>query len=212
MRPTRYGIIALFWIWLAILPQQEATPVFLALTSPRPGEALQGVVTIVGTTAVDGFAASEVSFAYSHNKLSGWFLIHESQLPVTQDAVATWDTTTITDGDYDLRLTVLLADGSLQQIFVEGVRVRNYTLIETNTPAPTATLNATQSPVPTATLTRTPVVMATAPKHSETPLPTNPAKLAGSDVLGSLAKGGLVTAGLFLVGGLYLAVKSLFRR
>jgi hypothetical protein len=211
MHPWKLSLMMLFWFWLAIYARQNTEPGGLLVTSPKPGEALQGIVTITGTTALPGFTSAEVSFAYSHDKPEVWFLIQESQQAVTDGTIATWDTTTITDGVYDLRLVVNQADGNQPQVQVAGVRVRNYTLIETNTPAVTATVNATQSPLST-TLTRLPEVTVTAFKQTLTPLPTNPAQVMGGDILGSLVKGGLAAAGLFLLGGLYLGLKYLARR
>jgi len=211
MHSWKSSLLMLFWFWLAVLVRQNTEPAGLFITSPGPGEALQGIVTITGTTALSGFTSAEVSFAYSLGKPEGWFLIQESQQAVTDGTITTWDTTTITDAVYDLRVVVNLADGSRQQVQVAGVRVRNYTLIETNTPVPTTTVNATQSPLPS-TPTRLPEVTATAFKRTLTPLPPNPAQVAGGDILGSLAKGGLAAAGLFLLGGLYLGLKYITRQ
>ncbi len=208
-------MMLLFWFLSAVFARQNTKPLKALIISPGPGEALQGIVSITGTTALAGFVSAEVSFAYSDEKQEGWFLIQASCKAVTDSVIATWDTTTITDGVYDLQLVVTLADGRQQQLEVAGVRVRNYTPIETDTPVPAVTVNLTQSPLPSTlplTPTRPPVVTAGTLKGTLTPLPTNPAQVAGGDIVGSLVKGGLAAAGLFLVGGLYLGLKYLTRR
>ncbi len=212
MQSLKTGILLFLLILPAAFTRQNSPSSGLSILSPGPGEALQGIVSIRGTTALANFVSAEVDFAYSRLKQPDWFIIQDSQEPVTDGTIATWDTTTITDGIYDLRLVVSLSDGSQQQVLVTGVRVRNYSTIETNTPAPTATMNATQSPVPpTATATLKPTRTATKYAGTLTPLPTNPAGLAGRDVLGTAAKGGLLVVGLFLLGGLYVGLKSLNR-
>jgi hypothetical protein len=210
MHAWRSSLLMFFWFWLAVIARQNSQPSVLSITTPGPGDALQGIITITGTTAVSGFASAEVSFGYSHAKPSGWFLIQESQKAVTDAVVATWDTTTITDGIYDLRLVVTLTDGSQQQVQVAGIRVRNYTPIETNTPLPTTTTNPAQVKR-SVTPSELPEVTATAFKLVLTPLPSNPAEVGNGDILTSLARGGLAAAGLFLLGGLYLGIKHLIR-
>jgi len=200
-------ILWFFLTWLALPSVMAASPQ-VAVVSPRPGEALQGVVTITGASAVAGFVSMEVAFAYSSDPGRTWFLIQESQQPVTGGALATWDTTTITDGDYDLRLLVSLKDGAQQQVVVKGLRVRNYTPVEASSPTLTPLVSATPRPtlVPTCTATIT-LIPPTA-----TPLPPNPAQFTRVDYLASLVQGGAIALLLFLALGIYLEAKTLLRR
>lgn len=203
-------LLRFLWIlvtWLA-LPSVIAASPQLAVVSPRPGEALQGVVTITGSSAVDSLVAMEVSFAYSRDTGRTWFLIQESQQPVSGGALATWDTTTITDGDYDLRLLVSLKDGAQLQVVVSGLRVRNYTPVEASTPTLTPLVSAT--PWPTLAPTGTPTLTSIPP--TTTPLPPNPAALTHVDYLTSLAQGMAIAMLLFLALGIYLGVKGLLKR
>jgi len=202
--------LGVVWLLLVAAASPTPTPEKLSLTSPRPGEALQGVVTIQGTTAIAGYASAEVQFAYSQSKSKDWFLIENGQQPVVDGIIATFDTTTITDGVYDLRLVASLVDGSQQKVEVDGLRVRNYSLIEADTPGATLTQDATQPIIATRTVTPPPVIGATrAP--TRLPLPVNPVRLGGNELVGSLLKGGLAVLGMFLFAGLYLALKSLHR-
>ena len=104
------------------------------IVEPRPGDVLQGVVKIAGSDDVPGFVSTEVSFSYADDPTGTWFLIAASVQPVTNDSLATWDTTVITDGDYVLRLRVYLTDGNSRETILSGLRVRNYTPVETPTP------------------------------------------------------------------------------
>ena len=51
------------------------------IDSPQNGEALQGVVEIMGTSEIVGFQGAEVAFAYGKDS-STWFLITGSDQPV----------------------------------------------------------------------------------------------------------------------------------
>lgn len=179
------------------------------ITSPVSGQALQGSVPILGASSIDGFQAAELSFGYAQDSTGSWFLIAESDQPVVEGELAQWDTTTITDGEYTLRLIVRTADGKETSVTVPNLRVRNYTPIETDTPAvePTSlTIAETPAPTTTSTPTITPV------PPSATPLPPNPAEIGPQDITLSLGKGVLATLGVFLVIGLYSSVRRFLRR
>jgi hypothetical protein len=180
-----------------------------AINLPRPGDVLQGVVAITGSDDVPGFISGEVSFTYADDPTGTWFLISLLSQPVTFDRLATWDTTVITDGNYVLRLRVSLADGSTRETIVSGLRVRNYTPIETPTPTatvPTATVPTAILPTPVApTATPTPTItMTPTPFPTPTRMPNNPATLAPSDVSSSIVYGGLAVILSFILFGLYL--------
>ncbi|MGD8822838.1 MAG: hypothetical protein PVG63_07030 [Anaerolineales bacterium] len=125
---------------------------------PSEGEALQGVVTIEGSANHPDFSYYALSFTYADLSSPTWFPLSEpSRTPVTSGALGLWDTTSITDGNYILRLQVFLLDGSTLEAVVENVRIRNTSPIETNTPAPVIE-TLTPSPIPpTATSFPTPI-------------------------------------------------------
>lgn len=181
--------------------QQEiaASPEIL---SPQNGEAVKGPVAIRGTTAVEGLVSWEITFTYAGDAPETWFLLAVGQKAI-QDAILTqWDTTTITDGNYTLRLRVYLTDGGYQDAFVRDVRVRNYTPVETATPIPLPT--ATLTPVPPTSIPPTPTVTPLPP--TPTPLPPNPAALSRRHIQASVGYGALFTLLLFatLGAGAYL--------
>ena len=89
------------------------------ISDPQPGQALRGVVLIQGTAEHPAFDHYEVSFAYEPNPTADWFAIEAAgSSPVQNGQLASWDTTQIADGAYQLRLQVFSSDGSapLQQL------------------------------------------------------------------------------------------------
>ena len=183
------------------LPGMETQPVFIK--SPQPGQALQGIITIIGNIPADSFQNAELSFSYINNPTNTWFLIQSINEHVDNGTIAEWDTTTITDGTYHLRLTILTEDSKPIVIEVSNLRVRNYTPIETHTPTP---VTPTATPVPGAspTPTESPI------PPSTTPLPKNPAQLSTGDITLGFGKGILATIGVFALIGLYVVVRKIF--
>jgi hypothetical protein len=167
------------------------------ISEPRPGDVLQGVVNIVGNTGIPGFSSAEVVFSYADDTTSTWFLITTKSEPSTDQPLTTWDTSTITDGTYTLRLRVILTDGTHLDVLVPGLRVRNYTPIETPTPAPTA---PQATALPTITPTGTPF-------PTPTPLLQNRAIVSTLDVGSSIFYGGMATLLLFISFGLYILIR-----
>lgn len=168
---------------------------------PRAGQALQGVVLVSGSTNINGFQSAE--FAFSHAgasaRESDWFLIQYSDEPVEDGDLAVWDTTTISDGDYQLRVSVLLADGRTRETVVDNLRVRNYTAIETATPSP-----APEGAVEVSPTEVEPVLSVMTP----TALPANPVVLTGNDVRRNLITG--IIAGASILG--FLGFYTLLRK
>lgn len=173
-----------------------------SISAPTEGQYLQGQVTVKGTTQIPDFSSAEVAFAYASDPTGTWFTIQTASLPVTDDTLAVWDTSLITDGDYSLRLRVILVDGSSRDTTV-GVRVRNYTPV----PTPTAAMTATQPPVldiPTAIIiaaTETATVTVAPPASTPSALPPNPAGVTPGEIYSEFWRGALVVGVLVLVFG-----------
>lgn len=198
-------IVVIFGVLVFGPAQAQFTrPTGVEIASPRPGEAVQGVIPIVGSTFAEGFQSWKLSFGYTQGETESWFLIAEQTNIIRDDVLAEWDTSMITDGVYDLRLTVRLKNDDLAETIVEGVRVRNYTAIETNTPPPTSTAVPTQTIMPpTATASSTPTETLTL-----TPLPTNPVEISQRNITNSLSSGVIITTVSFLLMGLYLSIRK----
>ena len=192
--PALFLVVGL-WVLAGAFPgaafAQVDQPV---ITAPAAGDALQGVVSIEGTSQVDGFASTEISFEYSGDPTGTWFQIATSTQAVQAGVLASWDTTAISDGNYDLRLRVILSDGKSLEVMVTNLRVRNYTPVETPTPT---TVVPESTPLPTPTLTPTPFFTPTAQ-------PANPAALTTTQVVASIGVGGLAAVSLLLLLGLYV--------
>src|SRR5689334_21458541 len=107
---------SLLLLVLFLIATQDPPPV--AITSPVPEEWLRGQVTVTGKIDVPSFASAQLEFAYASNPTGTWFLIQAFSQPVGDSTLAVWDTTTITDGDYSLRLRVNLEDGTSQEVTV----------------------------------------------------------------------------------------------
>jgi hypothetical protein len=193
-RVAKLFFLAFFLTAVIAGPAAARTGLQPVVTNPRAGEVLQGAVTVAGSSDVPGFLSAEIAFAYSGDTTETWFLLAASSQPVEDGTLATWDTTTISDGDYVLRLGVILTDGSYLDTTVPDLRVRNNTPVVTPTPALTA-LQATLALVsmPTAT-----------PYPTPTPLPPNPVELTPTNVWKSIGYGGLGAIFLFVLLGIYL--------
>ncbi len=169
----------------AIVPRIE-------ITEPRPGQALQGTVRIIGSTNLRNFQHSDLSFSYKVNSTDTWFSLAESDTGVVNDLLAVWDTTVITDNIYQLRLTVTTKDNQKHVYMVEGLRVRNYSPIETNTPEP----KQDDDEIEGIQVTLEP----TKPLNTPTPFPTNPLTLQQSDLTESALRGVGAVVLIFLIG------------
>jgi hypothetical protein len=183
--------------------RQDAPPI--AITSPGPDEVLRGQVTVTGKVDVPSFVSTQLDFAYASNPTNTWFNIQRFSQPLTDSTLATWDTTSITDGDYVLRLRVNFEDGTSQEVTVP-VKIGNGLL-------PTATPEPTSTPEPDTVLIPTPFLLAASPTPSDvplptpTPLPSNPVSLGQNQIYASLARGALVILGLFALAGIIIRVR-----
>jgi hypothetical protein len=211
------SLILGFALLISFLPlrplSQESTPTVdkprLYITAPLTGQALQGSVPVLGRTRMPGFEHAELGFTYQDDPRQTWFLIKSFDEPDSEGLLADWDTTTLTDGVYQIRLVVYREDGRPPvEVIVPRLRVRNYTPIETDTPAPTATPQPGDTPLPSPT----PSPTATSIPLTATPLPTNAAMISTSEVRASMGKGILVVGLAFALGGIYLGLHRFLRR
>lgn len=180
---TKITLSLFFMVSLLLSPQRQADSV--RITSPGVGDSVQGIVEITGSVSTGAFAYAEVFFAYTSADNLNWFMINRFEQPVVSGVIARWDTTTITDGVYQLRLRVHYRDESYEDLIINPVIVRNYTLLETSTPA-AVTIAATA--LPTRIAPNLEIVFST-------PLPPNPAATSGTALKRSTITG-LVLAGI----------------
>ncbi len=192
----------------AVQPVSAQAAIPPVITSPSDGQVVQGQVQVNGVTDIPNFASAELDFGYDSDPTGTWFTIQSGLQPAAGGLLATWDTTTVSDGDYVLRLRVLLLDGSAQDALVK-VKVRNYTAVPTPSPAITPTATAMLQ-IPT------PIVIAASPTTTDEPappvdtptaLPPNPAGVTTVEIFSGFWRGALVVGLIVLVFGALLRLR-----
>ncbi len=179
------------------------------ITSPVESTVLRDIIPITGITTVEGFQSADLSFTYSQEPVENWFVITSMTDPVTDGLLTQWDTKSITDGDYHLRLQIHLQDGSVNEFIVRDLRIRNYTAIppeqsETMEAAGTAAISSTEDTIQLATVVPSQVPVLLTPMLSPVPLPDNPAALDRSKVFSMVRTSVLVTLLVFVILGLFV--------
>lgn len=167
---------------------------------PRSGETIQGQVVISGRTEVEGFLYSEVFFGYAEVGDNEWFFISRQEQPIRNGVISSWDTFTISDGVYNLRILIHLQDGKVIEMIVNNLEVNNYSNVNSDRLAEStfAPGNTSQS---TTTLTR----------KTATPSPANPAEIDQKKYMQVVFQGLLITFVSFIVFGIYIGIRKLSR-
>ncbi|MCJ7624200.1 MAG: hypothetical protein MUO76_11905 [Anaerolineaceae bacterium] len=190
-----YGLFLLFTGFLSLMWGEFLLVNSPQVETPEPGDVLQGVIVIVGSTKLSGFQSAEISFSYNSDDADERFLIHSSTEPISTGTLAVWDTTTISDGTYRLHIIVHLEDDRQVETVVPDLRVRNYTPVETGTP------NAEADPDIAVFETRntpTNIVVAT-----PTPFPPNQARITSEEIRNGLIQGAIFSATILIMIGIY---------
>lgn len=189
---------------LLLIAAQDEPPI--SITSPLAGDVLRGEVTITGKTDIPNFVSAQLDFAYASDTTGTWFAIQVFTQSVADSTLTTWDTTSISDGNYILRLRVNLADNTFQEVTVP-IQVGNDVAPVTPTVVPTATLNEIEVQIPTPFLLAASPTPTTPARPTPTALPTNPASLGQTAIFVSLGRGALVIFGLFALSGLIIRLR-----
>jgi hypothetical protein len=145
--------------------------------------------------------------AYTDDPTETWFRLAELLVPVEDGELWAWNTNSVSDGEYLLRLKLVNLDGTQQEARVR-IQVRNYTEAIVVTPTQEAT---SQPPMQV----DTPVVIQPSQTAAvivapitPTLLPANPAALTPGAILGGFWRGALAV----LAACLLVAVMILRRR
>lgn len=95
----------------------------IMITAPEPGQPISGTVEITGTASIPnfGFFKYEVSPMGSQN----WATISAGREPKINQVLGPWNTSSLTNGDYFLRLVVTDNVGVALEPCVIAVRVAN---------------------------------------------------------------------------------------
>ncbi len=195
------------------LPQEPAWEI----TSPVANARLRGTIEIRGSAYLGGnFWFYKVEYA-PLSAPEAWVVIIYAEREVREGLLGTWDTATVPDGTYNLRLTVVYPDGNYEQTPVRQVVVVNAEPTVTPTPTETPTLTPTPMVVlitPTVVVVQPTVVrFSPAPTlvATRTSLPEVPSSITFPDmgiVFNSVLFGALVAGGLFA----FVIIVNLIRR
>src|SRR5258707_10891458 len=135
-------------IWLLILtltilygigavgyPARAQDPNSAKITAPKDGDPLFGLVTVKGTASNPNMQRYVLEFDLQDTGSEQWFPIAG---PITQQVSAgilgQWNTTAVPDGRYQVRLRVVLRDGTVLDAIVQNLHVSN----KQPTPLPSA--------------------------------------------------------------------------
>lgn len=186
------------------VPTPEKVNIF---HSPTSGTALQGIILIEGEYPLEGITNAALSFSYKDDPRDTWFPIHEVESPDVMQFSYEWDTTTLTDGDYTLRI-IVIGDQHRFIDFMPDLRIRNYTAIETATPFPTST----QAEETIFIATNTPSSTESPVPIPATSLPTNPAQISTGEIGSSMGRGALIATSLLALFGFYHYLRNRRKR
>jgi PKD repeat protein len=117
------------------IPINTPQPVRITILSPVPGSIVAGNVLVYGTAIHPQFLQYQLEYGPDPNTGNLWYPINVSQVPVSGGVIGTWSTLGTQDGTYQLRLRVILRDGSQLSTVVGNIRVQN----RAPTPIPTST-------------------------------------------------------------------------
>ncbi|MGB8646877.1 MAG: hypothetical protein WCF84_16675 [Anaerolineae bacterium] len=134
---------------LAAPPRLNCSSTNAAITSPASGATVNGVVQVEGTAALPSdFQYYKLEFSPQGRDAFTVFsgLVRQS---VNGGQLAVWDSASVPDGSYSLRLRVVDTTGNYCEALVTGLVVQNSAPVQPTdipaTPAPTET----EGPVPT---------------------------------------------------------------
>ena len=170
----------------------------LVISSPTEGEVVEGIVEIRGNLPANDFQSARLAYAYAGDAEKEWFLISKLDQPGEDLLLAAWDTTTITDGVYQLRLILKTTTGEKVNVITQNITVANY-----SSPEDVHDLSETVIPVlPTAELATYGL------RSTPTPLAPNPAAISLVETRSVLIKGGMAGIGIIIFVKILSLIKN----
>ncbi len=122
----------------APFPTSTATPISIVILSPIPGNVVAGNIQVLGAAIHPLFLQYQLEYGPDPNPGNLWYPASGiSQNPVFNGLLGIWNTTLVQDSVYQLRLRVMLRDGTSLATAVNNIRVQN----QAPTPIPSATPN-----------------------------------------------------------------------
>lgn len=144
-----------------------------AITSPEAFASVRGNVSITGTAVHPQFQRYELYFTVEPGE--NWVFIGEAHREQVQNGLlGTWNTGSLPDGTYSLRLRVVRQDGNYDEAIQRGIVVANSTPptpTPTSTPAVPPTLPPATGPTATPTVEATPTAVLVEQPEIPTPTP-----------------------------------------
>ena len=236
----RYSILLSLILMLAGVGQGWAAPLVQdavwTVSYPQEGSTVSGIIDIQGTATHPAFVSYGILYApgdtvtggtdWQHNNPIAWNV----QTMVVNGTLGTWDTTPLPNGKYVLALVVYEAGNETPNVFfVQNLTVQN----EAATPTPEPTLEPTPTEIGVApTAESEPAIAPTIeqpPTATPRPTPTlGPGITPGPDdngdaedapetiisvdaVKDAFTTGAQLAIMLYVIGGLYVAVKAAIR-
>lgn len=150
---TRIALLptATFFPTFPAQPTVTSAPYDVRITYPVSGSQIAGFITIVGSASHPRFLQYALEYGPDPNPGNLWYaLMAPSRQPVINGGMASWNTTTVSDSTYQLRLHVWLNDGTETFALVTGLRVSNRqpTAVPTRTPTPRPNRAPVINPIP----------------------------------------------------------------
>lgn len=196
------GLILLFLFLPGIVLAQADE---ITIISPSDLQVLQGVMEVQARVSTDDVLSYELLFGYSgETNERNLFLLAQGNAFPKEEPLYRWDTTLIPDGDYRLVLRVYFSNGEKREAVIDGVKVRNYSPVE----SPTASdlILSTEPVLETPANTPLPV------SFTPTPPRPNPGSIQPTQWTGSVVRGIAVSLLLFIGFGMVLSLRKRKKR
>jgi len=209
-------LLALHSLPINAAPRAQAAQALI--TDPQPRAVLRGRVNILGAASHPQFDRYELGYTREPVGSSDWVFMMDNRSQVQQiGLLGIWDTTTVPDGTYALRLRVIRRDGNYDERIVGQLIVANALPTETPTPedTPTPTITPTPRPPTPTIVVEQPSLTTPTPTPRPSPTPTAATTAAPGSSRGAEAISLRGLARSFLMGGAYalavfLAVGAFF--
>jgi len=164
---TAMSLLALSMIAAAPRQSLQQTCENVTISSPVEGDAIRGKTEILGSASINEFLFYKVEYSTSANP-ERWIAVSTTYpVRVINGRLDVWNTTTVRDGVYNLKLTVV--DQRSQEVC--RVTVRQLQVVNRITPTSTPSPTETPKPLPTLPVASTPGVRGMAAQITATTVP-----------------------------------------
>jgi hypothetical protein len=209
---------------LHIHAQNATSP---TITSPHENDTLFGLVTIQGTANNPNMQRYTLEFDLQDIEGDNFFPVSAPiTQPVSAGVLGQWNTTAVPDGRYQIRLSVILRDGTVLSTVVQNLHVSNKQptplptsvpagsqLVQSPTSGPSATpiiqQPPTSTPLPALAPTVTPNIAP--PVNTAAGQDASPIVAVFSALQKAFCTGMLLAIGAFVIFGLYGFLHSRIR-